>query len=483
MKSRRYRYKLIALLLTGLFVLAGAYGARSVSHYGSRWFSYAANPRLAARKQLVTEGDILDRKGTVLAATRDGVRVYNENRAVRSATVHVVGDRRGMIANSVESFHAGWLYGYSSSLSDAFRHLLHPDEVRRGNDVTLTVDADLSASVPAGFASHDVTKGKNGAAVVLNYLTGEVLALVSLPVFDPDDLSDAALSGLDHPYFNRAVQSLLPPGSTFKIVTAAAALSGLPGSDTKVFSCSGSLRVSETFTVQEFGHAVHGNLNMSEAFLRSCNTFFASLALELGDSALRSEAEKFAFNRNFLFRDIVVYNSRYPSSSQSPETLAASGYGQSSLLATPMHLCLISAAVANGGQMPEPRLLKQVTNSAGTRLLSFSSAPAGTVCSRNVADRLSEMMKSVVQGGGSGFRAQVPTLDVRGKTGTAVSTADGRQVNYGWFTGFNAQKDLPVAVCILVEDIADGETGGTTAALVARDVFSWFRSHPDVISR
>ena len=254
-------------------------------------------------------------------------------------------------------------------------------------------------------------------------------------------------------------------------------------SDTKVFSCSGSLRVSETFTVQEFGHAVHGNLNMSEAFLRSCNTFFASLALELGDSALRSEAEKFAFNRNFLFRDIVVYNSRYPSSSQSPETLAASGYGQSSLLATPMHLCLISAAVANGGQMPEPRLLKQVTNSAGTRLLSFSSAPAGTVCSRNVADRLSEMMKSVVQGGGSGFRAQVPTLDVRGKTGTAVSTADGRQVNYGWFTGFNAQKDLPVAVCILVEDIADGETGGTTAALVARDVFSWFRSHPDVISR
>ena len=482
MKRQRYRFKLVALFLTLLFFAAGAYGVRSVSDYGSRWFSYAANPRLTARKKQILEGDILDRNGIVLAMTRENARIFADSDAVRKALVHVIGDREGMVANSVESFHAGYLYGYSSSLLDAVTHLLRPDEVRKGNQVVLTVDAALSASIPADFDSHLQTKGKNGAAVVLNYRTGELLALVSLPSFDPDNCSPDMVSDLDHPFFNRATQSLLPPGSTFKIITSAAALSRFSDIGSRKFTCTGFLPVSDSFTVRDFNNAVHGNLTMEQAFPRSCNSVYASLALELGDSILRSTAERFAFNRNFLFRDLVVYNSKYPAGSQNPEALAASGYGQSSVVATPMHLCLVSAAVANGGVMPEPRLLKRVTSSAGTTVLSFSSAVVGTVCSSAVADQLSSMMKSAVQGGGSGSSAAVTTLDIRGKTGTSVSTDGGRTVNYGWFTGFNAQKDLPVAVCVLVEDIPDGETGGTTSALIAHDIFSYLKKHPELTS-
>ena len=481
LKKQRFRFKLIALLLGVLLILAGAYGIRSVTQYGGRWFSYAANPRLARLKSQVGEGNILDRSGLLLATTKDGTRVFAEDPEVREALVHVVGDGQGMVANAVETFHSGYLYGYSSSLPDALSHLINPDEPRRGNDITLTIDALLSKSIPASFEAHPQTKGKSGAAVVMNYLTGEILALVSLPSFDPSS-QRINLDTLDHPYFNRATQARLPPGSTFKIITSAAAFSHLKDAETRRFTCTGSLPVSDTFTVRDFGNAVHGSLSLRQAFLRSCNAIYASLALEMGDAVLRVEAERFGFNRNFLFRDLVVYNSSYPKEAQSREALAASGYGQSAITATPLHLCLISAAVARGGTMPEPRLLLRVTSSRGTPILSFSSAEVGTVCSTDVASRLSGMMKAVVQEGGSGASSAVTTLDIRGKTGTAVSTVDGRSVNYGWFTGFSAQKDMPVSLCVLVEDIPDGETGGTTSALIAHDIFAYLKAHPALIS-
>jgi len=479
MKRRQFRFRLIALLLTGLFVLLGFSGTRSLSTYGSRWYSYGANPRLSAQKQQVVKGEVLDRNGVSLAATVDGSRVFASSSRMRSALVHLLGDRDGMIANGIETFQAGYLYGVSSSLMDAIRHLTHPQDERKGNTLTLTVDAELCAAIPEAFEKHSLTQGKNGAAVVLNYETGELLALISLPSFDPDQASAESIAALDNPYWNRATQALYPPGSTFKIVTSAAALEKLPGVAERTFECGGSLALSETFTVHDFQHAVHGSLSLDQAFLRSCNVTFASLALEMGNAALKQTAERFGFNQNFLFRDLVVYNSVYPTSEQSREELAATGYGQSSLVVTPLHLCLISGAIAHDGRMMEPRLLKKVTSQSGGTVLSFSTAEAQTVCSSSVAQRISQMMKNVVQGGGSGSQAAVTTLDVRGKTGTSESTSQGQKINYGWFTGFNAQKDLPFAVCVLVEDIPEGETGGTTAAAIAREIFTWLKNHPE----
>ncbi len=476
MKRQRHRYKMIAFLLFLAFLALGLWGVWSVRNYGTRWFSHASNTRLAEQKKSVIAGDIRDRNGVLLASTVDGKRVYQEKASDRSAIVHLLGDREGQIANSVESFQAGYLYGVQSSLLDALHHLLQHTE-RRGNNLTLTVDAGLCSTIPKAFSSHTATRGKNGAAVVMNYHTGDVLALVSLPGFDPDD--PESVETLNQPYWNRATQALLPPGSTFKIVTAAAMLENLPGVRDQVFTCTGSLSVSDQFTVKDFENAVHGQLTLKQAFLHSCNSVFASGALTLGDESLRRMAEQFGFNENFLFRDLVVQNSMYPQKRQTPEALAASGYGQSAIAATPLHLCLLSAAVANDGVMMEPRLLKTVQSSSGATILSESSVTVRTVCAADTAQTLQEMMKSVVQGGGSGSRASVYGMDIRGKTGTAESTAGGVPVNYGWFTGYNAGEGLPFALCVLVEDIPDGETGGTTAALIAGDLFSWLKNHPD----
>ena len=477
MKRQRHRFKMIALFLFALFLLLGLYGVWSVTHYGSRWFSYAGNPRLAAQKENVVEGDILDRHGTVLAATEDGRRIFSSSPQARAAMVHVLGDRNGMIANSVETFQAGYLYGYQSSLSDAVHLLMTPSDVRKGNTVTLTLDAGLNTVLPGFFQLHPLSAGKNGAAVVMNYLTGEVLAMTSLPCFDPDTVTDADIASLDHPYWNRATQALYPPGSTFKIVTSAAAMKAIPDIQSQSFECTGALPVSEAFTVHDFNSVSHGILSLRDAFRRSCNCVYASLALKLGDDALRSAAESFGFNQNFLFRDLVVYNSSYPVSKRTFDAIAASGYGQSALTVTPVHMCLISAAVANGGTMPEPRLIRSVKTASGSQVLSFSTASARRVCSGEIASELSSMMKDVVQGGGSGNLADIPSLDIRGKTGTAESSLNGEKINYAWFTGFNAQPELPVAVCILVENIPDGETGGTVSAPVAKDVFMWLKNN------
>lgn len=479
MKRRRHRFKMIAVLLFLGFLLLGIWGTRSVLYYGTRWYAHPSNTRLAQQKKNVTEGSIFDRNGILLASTVDGERVYRDTPRERAALVHLLGDREGQIGNSVESFQAGYLYGVRSSLLDSAYHLLHPAEVRRGNNLTLTVDAELCAAVPDAFSSHELTRGKNGAAVVINYRTGEILALVSLPSFDPDTVTSEQIAVLDQPYWNRATQALLPPGSTFKIVTAAAILQAFPDAMERIWNCTGALNVSEQFTVKDFNNAVHGEVSLRQAFLHSCNSVFASAALELGSDSLRRTAEKFCFNRNFLFRDLVVNNSSYPTQNRTRESLAASGYGQSSVTATPLHLCLISAAVANRGTMMEPRLLKAVKSSSGSSVLTWSSAAVGTVCDEKVAAALQQMMKDVVQGGGSGSRAAVPTLDIRGKTGTSESTSGGRMINYGWFTGYNAQADLPVALCVLVEDIPNGETGGTTAALIAGDIFRYLKNHPD----
>ena len=479
MKRQRFRFKAVALLLFALFALLGAYGVWSVTHYGSRWFSYAANPRLAAQKENVIEGNISDRHGVVLAETKDGARVFQASAAARKAVVHIIGDRQGMVNKSVETFHAGYLYGVTSSLPDAIQHLTSPSRERRGNDLVLTIDAALCEAIPADFDAHPLSRGKNGAAVVLNYRTGEVLAMVSLPSFDPDNVTAEEIEALDDPYWNRVTQALYPPGSTFKIVTAAAALERISGVADRTFTCTGALPVTDSFTVRDFNHASHGNLTLRTAFLRSCNSVFASLALEMGDAALRSAAESFGFNQNFLFRDLVVNNSSYPAGTRGKEAVAASGYGQSALAASPLHLCLIAAAVANDGVMQEPRLLKSVRSASGMTVLSFSSARVRTVASPAVTRQLQSMMKDVVQGGGSGSAAMVSTLDIRGKTGTAESTKNGQKINYAWFTGYCAQADLPYAVCVLVEDIPDGETGGTVAAPIAHDVFSWLRNHPE----
>lgn len=474
MKQQRYLFKVLALIMFGLFLLLAVYGGYSIFTYGNRWFSYSRNPRVRAQKENVIAGDILDRNGVILATTVDGQRTYQADEDARRAIVHLLGDSQGQVSNGVETFQTSYLYGFQTSLPEMISALLS-GETRRGDDVTLTIDSQLCTAITRYFDSRSLTRGKNGAAVVMNYQTGEVIALVSLPNFDPLNITDATLADPGQPFWNRATQSVYPPGSSFKIITTASALANIPNVTEQDILCTGGLSVMNQ-AIRDYGNAIHEKLSLRDAFRKSCNNVYALVALTLGDEALRETAEDFGFNDNFLFRDLVVENSTYPTANRNQFELATSGIGQSALAATPVHMCMVAAAIANDGVMMEPRLLMNVTSASGSSRMTYQSKVYRTALPAGDAATLQAFMRDVVKSG-TGTRAAVSGLTVCGKTGSAESSLSGSDVTYGWFVGYIEDDELPYAACVLVESIEDGEGGGSTAAPIAADIFQYLKDH------
>ena len=472
MKQQRLRFRLLTFLTIAMLAAAGVYGVYSVSAYGNRWVSSARNTRYRSAKSSVIPGDIRDRNDVVVASTdENGKRTYQSNILSRSSLVHLLGDDEGNVANGVESFQANYLLGFESSLTERVEDLLGGGS-RKGDTVVITADSRLCTEIVQMFRNGASTKGKCGAVVVMNYKTGEVLALVSLPVYDPQNITDTIKNSSQHPFWNRAVQSTLPPGSTFKIITAVAALEHLLDVESRTFQCTGATQVMNQL-ITDYGNDQHGDISLARAFRVSCNNTFAQAALLMGDKALRETAENFGFNDNFLFRDLVVENSRYPTKNRTDFEIAWSGAGQSQVAATPLHMCMISAAIANDGVMMEPRLLGRVQSPSGAVRLRYTPKAYRTVCSSETAAIIDGYMKDVIQSG-TGTRAKVDGLTLAGKTGSAESNADGLDVTHAWFTGYIDDDRLPYAVSVLVED---GGTGGSVAAPVAQKIFTYLRDN------
>lgn len=472
MKQQRLRFRLLTFLTIAMLLTAGTYGVYSVSTYGNRWVSSARNTRYRSAKSSVIPGDILDRSGVVVASTdENGKRTYQSNILSRSSLVHLLGDTEGNVANGVESFQANYLLGFQSSLTERVEDLLG-SQTRKGDTVVITADSKLCTEIVQMFRNGSATKGKCGAVVVMNYKTGEVLALVSLPVYDPQNITDVVKSSPQHPFWNRAVQSTLPPGSTFKIITAAAALESLSNAQQLQFTCTGATQVMDQL-IRDYGSDQHGEISLAKAFRLSCNNTFAQLALIMGDDALRKTAENFGFNDNFLFRDLVVENSIYPTKNRNNFEIAWSGAGQSQVAATPLHMCMVAAAIANDGVMMEPRLLYRVQSPSGSVRMRYSSKAYRTTCSPETAAILEGYMKDVIKSG-TGTRAQTEGLTIAGKTGSAEGSADGLDVTHAWFTGYIDSDRYPYAVSVLVEA---GGTGGSVAAPVAGQIFAYLRDN------
>ena len=472
MKQIRKNILRIAWALLALFFLLAAYGAYSIATTGNRWFSSSANTYARARRKNVIAGDILDRNGVILATTDEsGGRVYQESELNRRATVHVVGDSGRNVNNSAESFLGTYLYGFNMTFLERLSFAIR-GETPHGDTVRLTIDSNLAA-----YAASIFPEGKAGAVVVMNYKTGEVLTEQSFPNFDPQHITDAVRENSQKPFYNRAVQGLYAPGSTFKIVTAAAAIQHFPDYDTRSFTCEGQLTlgnrvVTDAGTDLTAGKLTqHGTLTLRQAFVKSCNNIFAQAALQLGDSRLRKTAEGFGFNDNFLFRDLVVENSQYPADHRSEGEIAWTGAGQSALLASPLHMCLIAGAVANGGVMMEPRMLLSAVSWSGVQRAGFSTRVYRKPLTEDQAGILKEYMRAVVTGG-TGTAAAVPGVKVCGKTGSAE--LDTQQNTNAWFVGFMDEEASPYALSIVVEDAGGG---GSVAAPIAGQIFAWLLSH------
>ncbi|MFF3843683.1 peptidoglycan D,D-transpeptidase FtsI family protein [Streptomyces sp. NPDC002328] len=346
-----------------------------------------------------------------------------------------------------------------------------------GNVIT-TIDPDVQK------AAYDALGDKKGAAVAIDPATGRILAVVSTPSYDPSSLTDANSAGAawkkltadpDKPLTNRALRQPLPPGSTFKLVVAAAALeNGLYASVDVGTDSPDPYTLPGTRTVlrNENTSAPCENASIRVALQYSCNNVFAHMAVQLGQDKLRATAERFGFDDTTQDVPVRAYTSVYPSGMDESST-ALTGIGQFDVTATPLQMAMVSAAIANGGELVSPHMVSQITDGGGDVLDDYDADASTTrVVSARTAEQLQSAMRTVVEEG-TGTNARIDGVTVGGKTGTAQHGENNSQTPYAWFTSYGASGGEKVAVAVVVEQ-SDAErsevSGNGLAAPVAKAV-------------
>lgn len=348
----------------------------------------------------------------------------------------------------------------------------------RGSNVLLTLDPDVQR------AAYEALGDLQGAVMAIEPSTGRVLAMVTSPSYDTNQLAahnttevntayDALVADPGKPLSNRAIAGdLNPPGSTFKLVVASAALASGD------YTPQSTLPNPASYTLPQSNSVVHNasggtcgpgaTVTIADALRLSCNIPFAELAVELGDTAILEEAEKYGFNHSFEL-PLVSTPSSYPRALDDAQT-ALTGFGQGQVTATPLQMAMVSAGIANGGVVMNPRMVDRVIAPDLSVQQTFDDTEYGRSLDQDLADELVSMMvANVSDGAASG--ARIDGVDVAGKTGTAEK-GTGEPYTL-WFTGFAPAENPEVAVAVVVEDgggQGQSGSGNTIAAPIAKKV-------------
>lgn len=349
--------------------------------------------------------------------------------------------------------------GEPETLDELMNQFSGVDEA--GNDVELTLDPELQRIAYDGLASSSTGRG---AAVALNPKNGEILSLVSYPSFDPNNIDDNFEELAEDPNFplvNRATQGLYPPGSTFKVITAAAALeAGVKPSDR--YRDNGTYE-TPGYTVYNYRGREYGQQTFEQALANSVNTIFARIGYEdVGAEALAQKAETFGFYDPYEDFALPVAPSFFnpPPEQWDQGNVAQTSFGQQTVSSTVFEMANVAGAIANGGTMMEPRLVREVRSPDGVILDKPTSRVRSRPMDGETAGTLTDMMEEAVTQVESG--AAIPGVKVAGKTGTAE--APGEEL-HSWFISFAPADDPEIAVAVMVEN---GQEGYKQALPIAR---------------
>lgn len=422
--TRAFAALLIAALILGGM---GLYLFRLVRD-GDDWASFYANDSVYTNGTLNT-GTVTDRNGDLLAFAGESVYGYAESADVRKACLHAVGDIDGNIGTGAISAFRADLVDYS----------LLTGTTSSGGNIKLTIDADLNA------VAYRALNGQNGAILVYNYETGEILCMVSTPTFDPNTgwTGDEGAGA----YINRTISATYVPGSVFKLVALAAALENIPDIWAQTFYCDGDLSLDPDIITCA---GVHGTIGLEDAIANSCNCAFAEIALQLGGDLIAEYAEKYGLTESHSLNGIETAAGSIVSAGEDNANVAWEGIGQYEDMVSPYALLRLMGAIANGGKVVEPTLLLGKGN--GTEQLMDPET----------ADTLADLMDYTVK---SHYGSEnYPGLEMHAKTGTA-ELGDGD--SHAWFAGFLTNSDAPLAFVVLVER---GGSGYSAAGPVANTV-------------
>jgi peptidoglycan glycosyltransferase len=472
--------KLFALIVVLFAVLIGFTSYWSVFD-ASALKGKDANQRPLLEQQQIKRGRILAADGTVLArslpkghgADLRYVRHYPES----ALYGHPIGYSFVRYGDSeFEQFHNDELVGNESEFSSILDQLR--GRKQEGNDVVTNLDPAAQAT-----ALEDLREAGHGAVVALEPQSGRVLVMASNPSYDPNrvpyEYSKLSTNEIETPLVNRATQGQYPPGSTFKVVTAAAGLeSGTITPETQI-DAPGSLEVEGTPLENDFGISWPG-ATLDTALTNSVNTWFGQLGQRLGNDTLFEYMERFGFNStpaidlppDEVYKSGVFNEEGELLGANDPVDLARVAIGQERLAVTPLQMALVAAAVANKGKEMKPQIWSRVVDPDGRTIKRLDPSQYSQPISAKTAEELTTAMEGVVSEG-TGTNAAIPGVSVAGKTGTAETPGNeacggGEEENQAWFIGFAPANDPKIAIAATVE--CTEEFGNDVAAPIFRDV-------------
>lgn len=444
-------------------------------YYRDEYTQSNLNQRNAARETNIIRGSVYDRNGIVLAETaaddedKENSETPKRVYPYKNLYSHVIGYSSATYGKSLlETACNDELLGNKGLISVANIKNKISGKKSRGNDITLTIDHELQKKADELMSKY------NGSLVAINPQTGEILAMVSKPDFNPDE--DALAENWQNltddnnsPFLTRATMGLYPPGSTFKVITTSAMYENNMEKD-MVNDSKGYISFGDK-DIFNSGKVRYGNTDLTAGFKKSSNVFFATESSKMTDEMLLETAENFLFNKKLNF-NFPYSKSRFNTSKMTDAERAITGIGQGKTLVTPLHLALISATIANDGVMMRPYIVSEISSSGYT--LEYTKASEMKTCTdKETAKKIKDLMRETVKSG-TATSAALPGIEVCGKTGTAENekTIEDETKTHAVFIGFAPYDNPQIAVSVVLEYA--GSSGGTIAAPISRELMRKF---------
>ncbi|MBR0577339.1 penicillin-binding protein 2 [Proteiniclasticum sp. BAD-10] len=450
------------------------------------------NARYAEARNEVLRGTIYDRYGVALSSSvreenNSQTRVY----AGKEAFAQVLGYVSRSGTTGLESYMDRTLttdeFVLNLNKETLLGILQNPTKAisrtKLGNQVVTTFDAQFQQKA-YGLLGNKL--GSSGSIVAMDPQTGEILAMVNRPSYDPNKLEEIYGDLLkatkdDGVLLNKAARGTYFPGSTFKIITLIAALENIGDAATRVYADNGLLDVKVGKDLPNINGNVYGNISLKEAFAVSSNVVFGGLSLELGGDKLAEVAQRFGFNQDLNLDGLSVGKSVFTAYGKSDDgALAASGIGQTGVSTHPLQMAMVASGVANGGKLMVPRVVRSILKYDGTTKETFQPQVLRQVTDEATALLVKEYMKNNVDSSKNSNMKRISALRGAGKTGTAedfyVTTGETEAgnkeaVTNSWFVGFAPYENPKIAIAVLV---MDGGGGSGKAAGIAAELMEWY---------
>ena len=454
MKNSKNSIKRIFILIILMFLLVIFYMLKIVVADSKTMITNSYNPRINTTDNSVKRGSIKDIDGVVMAYSEKNGYTYVRKYVDGINSAHVLG-YTGVGKAGIEANQNFTLQKLDNETFQRVNSFITGSEVQ-GNSVVLTVDDYLQK------IGTDLLRTNNGAVVVVEVKTGRILCMTSKPNYDPQTVAqnwDVLRESEDSPILNRATQGVYTPGSTFKIVTAIAAMRNIPDLDSFTYTCTGEDSFQDK-VIHCNKNKAHGEVNLTSAFAQSCNCYFSELGKRVGAQKLRETSDSLGFNQSLSF-DLNSSKSTVLIEENATESeLVETSIGQGKTTVTPLFMASFTAAIANDGLMMQPYIVDHIENYSGKTISTNLPKTLGTITSSSEAKKLKEMMVEVINRG-TGFNASSEYFQVAGKTGTAENP---NGADHLWFVGFAPAEAPEYAVSVVLEN---GD-GSMNAGVIAR---------------